>query len=162
VVWETPSASGCASGVFAEHAAETVETDHGAAGRGALSIGSWDGESSRVPQQRSAGDAPGTLDLLVMTRGASGRPPLAGRPRAGERAVAAPTPDGSPRTDAIADRVIGTLRRGCPDHLIAWDERRLRAALAECVDNHNTDRPHRTLGPGTLLPATRPSPVPAR
>jgi hypothetical protein len=165
VVWETPTESCCASGVFVEQAAETVETAetaetvetvHGAAGRGALSVGSWGVKSSRVPQQRPAGDASGTLDLLVMTRGAPGRPPLAGRPRAGEPAVAAPTPDRSPRTDAIADRVIGTLRRGCPDHLIAWDERHPRAALAGYVDNHNPDRPHRTLGLETPPPATRP------
>jgi hypothetical protein len=28
----------------------------------------WDGKSSRVPQQRSAGDALGMLDLFLVTR----------------------------------------------------------------------------------------------
>jgi len=64
------------------------------------------------------------------------------------------TPVRSPRTNAIAERVIGTLRRDCLDHLIPLDERHLRAVLAEYVDYYNRQRPHRTLG---LVP---PQPLP--
>src|SRR5262249_27019615 len=65
------------------------------------------------------------------------------------------TPVRSPRANAIAERVIGTLRRECLDHLIPLDERHLRTVLAEYVEYYNTDRPHRTLRLGTPLQVTR-------
>jgi transposase InsO family protein len=65
------------------------------------------------------------------------------------------TPVRSPRANAIAERVIGTLRRDCLDHLIPLDERHLRTVLAEYVDYYNSERPHRTLRLETPPPATR-------
>ena len=65
------------------------------------------------------------------------------------------TPVRSPRANAIAERVIGTLRRECLDHLIPLDERHLRTVLAEYIDYYNTERPHRTLRLETPLPTTR-------
>jgi transposase InsO family protein len=65
------------------------------------------------------------------------------------------TPVRSPRANAIAERVIGTLRRECLDHLIPLDERHLRTILAEYVDYYNTERPHRTLRLETPRPAAR-------
>ena len=67
------------------------------------------------------------------------------------------TPVRSPRANAIAERVIGTLRRECLDHLIPLDERHLRTVLAEYVDYYNSERPHRTLQLETPLLATRPA-----
>jgi transposase InsO family protein len=64
------------------------------------------------------------------------------------------TPVRSPRANAIAERVIGTLRRECLDHMIVLDERHLLSALREFVDYYNRDRPHRTLGLQT--PEVRP------
>src|SRR5262249_20162105 len=42
-----------------------------------------------------------------------------------------PTPVRSPWANAVAERLIGTLRRECLDHLIMLNERQLRAVLAE-------------------------------
>jgi len=44
------------------------------------------------------------------------------------------------------ERVIGTLRRECLDHLIVLDEHHLSLILREFVAYYNQDRPHRTLG----------------
>lgn len=60
------------------------------------------------------------------------------------------------RVKAIADRVLGTLRRECLDHLIVLDEGHLRSVLREFVALYNRDRPHRTLRLETPLPAERP------
>jgi putative transposase len=48
--------------------------------------------------------------------------------------------------NAIAERVFGTFRRECLDHLIILDEYHLRSVLHEFVVHYNGDRPHRTLG----------------
>ena len=56
------------------------------------------------------------------------------------------TPVRSPRANAIVERVIGTLRRECLDHLIVLDEQHLRSVLSEYVAYYNRERPHRTLG----------------
>ncbi len=55
------------------------------------------------------------------------------------------TPVRAPRANAIAERVIGTLRRECLDHVIPRDDRHLHTILAEYLDYYNADRPHRTL-----------------
>src|SRR5437588_10321406 len=56
------------------------------------------------------------------------------------------TPVRSPRANVIVERVIGTLRRECLDHLIVLDEQHLRSVLTEFVRYYNQERPHRTLG----------------
>ena len=56
------------------------------------------------------------------------------------------TPVRAPNANAIAERVIGTLRRECLDHLIVINERHLRRVLVEYVEHYNMMRPHRSLG----------------
>ena len=56
------------------------------------------------------------------------------------------TPVRAPSANAVAERVIGTLRRECLDHLIVINERHLRRVLNEYVVHYNTMRPHRSLG----------------
>ncbi len=67
------------------------------------------------------------------------------------------TPVRAPKANAIAERVIGTLRRECLDHVIILDEQHLRSVLTEFVRYYNHERPHRTLGLQT--PELRPRTV---
>jgi hypothetical protein len=66
------------------------------------------------------------------------------------------TPGRAPRANAVAERVIGSLRRECTDHVIPLGERQLSAVLAEYVDYYNTARPHRTLQLDAPRPQARP------
>ena len=72
------------------------------------------------------------------------------------------TPVRSPQANAIIERVIGTLRRECLDHLIVLDEQHLRSVLVEYVAYYNRDRPHRTLGLQTPELRLRPTTGPIR
>jgi transposase InsO family protein len=67
------------------------------------------------------------------------------------------TPVRSPRANAVVERVIGTLRCECLDHMIVLDEQHLRSVLTEFVRYYNQDRPHRTLTLQT--PEARPRPT---
>jgi putative transposase len=64
------------------------------------------------------------------------------------------TPVHAPTANAIAERVIGTLRREWLDHLIVLNEQHLMAVLREFVA-YNRERPHRTLGLQTPEPSLR-------
>ena len=55
------------------------------------------------------------------------------------------TPLRAPNANAIAERVIGTLRRECLDHVIAVNERHRRRVLGQYVQHYNAMRPHRSL-----------------
>jgi transposase InsO family protein len=65
------------------------------------------------------------------------------------------TPVRAPRANAVAERVIGTLRRARLDHLIVLDEQHLASVLAEFVRPYHVERPHRTLGLQTPEPRPR-------
>jgi putative transposase len=62
----------------------------------------------------------------------------------------------APQANAIAERVIGSLRRECLDHLIVLNDQHLRSVLREFVAYYNADRPHRSLSFETPRPAARP------
>ncbi len=66
------------------------------------------------------------------------------------------TPVRAPQANSIAERVIGTLRRECFDHVIVRNERHLRRVLSEYVRFYNDDRPHQFLA---LEPPNGPPPV---
>ena len=51
-----------------------------------------------------------------------------------------PTAPHSPWQNPFAERVMGTLRRECLDHIIILSENHLRAVLTEYIDEHDTDR----------------------
>ena len=50
------------------------------------------------------------------------------------------TPIASPQANAIAERLVGTLRRECLDHMIVLNERHLRHVLHEFVRHYNDSR----------------------
>jgi transposase InsO family protein len=58
------------------------------------------------------------------------------------------------------ERVIGTLRRECLDHLIVLHEQHLMAVLRAFVTYYNQQRPHQPLGLHTPEPSLRPVTAP--
>ena len=68
------------------------------------------------------------------------------------------TPIHAPKANAYVERVIGTIRRECLDHLIVVNERHLRGVLRDYVRYYNEARPYRSLalrppsGPRELRP----------
>jgi putative transposase len=70
------------------------------------------------------------------------------------------TPVRAPQANAIAERVVRTLRNECLDHVLILNERHLQTVLAEYVAFYNADRPHRSLALEPPLPASR-NPVPS-
>jgi len=72
------------------------------------------------------------------------------------------TPVQAPKANAVAERVIGTLRRECLDHVIVLNEQHLSAVLMEFVHYYNVERPHRTLRLETPEPRVRSAIGPVR
>jgi transposase InsO family protein len=78
------------------------------------------------------------------------------------------TPIGSPRANAFAERVVGTVRRECLDRLLIFHRRQLQSVLVEFVQHYNGHRPHRSLdqqaplGAGTTPPGLVRHPDPTR
>ncbi len=64
------------------------------------------------------------------------------------------TPPRAPKANAIAERLAGTLRRECLDHIIVLNEGHLVRVLREFAAYYNLDRPHRSLD---LAPPIRPN-----
>ena len=62
------------------------------------------------------------------------------------------TPPRALTANAVAERLVRTIRTECLDHLIVIDQQHLRAVLAEFADYYNRDRPHRSLGLWSPLP----------
>src|SRR2546425_1622305 len=58
----------------------------------------------------------------------------------------------SPWQNPYAERVIGSIRRECLDHLIILGERHLRNILQDYVNYYNVSRPHLSLGRNAPIP----------
>ena len=65
----------------------------------------------------------------------------------------------SPWQNAYAERVIGSIRRECLDHVVVMGERHLREILTKYVDYYNGSRTHLSLAKDAPEPRTvqRPS-----
>jgi len=57
----------------------------------------------------------------------------------------------SPWQRAYVERVIGSIRRECLDHVIVFDERSLRRTLASYFDYYHQSRTHLSLGKDTPI-----------
>ena len=66
------------------------------------------------------------------------------------------TPIATPQANGIAERLVGTLRRECLDHVILANERHLRHVLREFVRHYNEARPHQALDLAVPTPGTAP------
>src|SRR4051794_12460919 len=62
-----------------------------------------------------------------------------------------PISAGSPWQNCYAERLIGTIRRECVDHLIVLGEAHLRRTLTKFADYYNASRSHRSLNQDTPL-----------
>lgn len=65
-----------------------------------------------------------------------------------------PTAPRSPWQNGYVERVIGSVRRECLDHIIPWDERHLRRILKSYVSYYNKARTHLSLNKDA--PVSRP------
>ena len=52
----------------------------------------------------------------------------------------------SPWQNAYVERVIGSIRRECLDHIVIFNERHLRRVLSSYVDYYQRTRTHLSLG----------------
>jgi transposase InsO family protein len=65
-----------------------------------------------------------------------------------------PTPSASPWQNGFVERLIGSIRRECVDHIIVLDEMHLRRVLKSYADYYNCVRTHRSLNKDA--PVSRP------
>lgn len=63
------------------------------------------------------------------------------------------SPPRAPQANAFCERLIGTLRRECLDHILPLGESHLRRMLLCWKEHYNRSRPHSSLGPGFPEPA---------
>jgi putative transposase len=59
----------------------------------------------------------------------------------------------SPWQNAYVERVIGSLRRECLDHIVIFNERHLRRVLTSYIDYYHRTRTHLSLDKDALTPA---------
>ena len=72
-----------------------------------------------------------------------------------EEVVIAPR---SPWQNPYVERVIGSIRRDCLDHVIALNEAHLVRILSEYIDYYHNARPHQSLDHNSPLPRIVESP----
>jgi transposase InsO family protein len=56
-----------------------------------------------------------------------------------------PIAPGSPWQNSFAERLIGTIRRECIDHVVAWSEQHLRQIVKSYANYYNSARTHGSL-----------------
>jgi transposase InsO family protein len=62
-----------------------------------------------------------------------------------------PIAPGSPQQNGFAERLIGSIRRECVDHIIVLGEAHLRRTLMKHAAYYNELRTHRSLGKDTPI-----------
>ena len=56
------------------------------------------------------------------------------------------TPFGAPKANAKCERLIGSVRRECLDHILILSERHLGKTVKAYVEYYNLARPHQGIG----------------
>ena len=56
------------------------------------------------------------------------------------------TPARAPRANSYCERLVGSLRRECLDHLLILDHLQLNRIVQEYLDYYNHSRPHQGIG----------------
>jgi putative transposase len=56
------------------------------------------------------------------------------------------TPYKAPRANAFCERLLGSVRRECLDHVLVLSERHLHSVVKEFVEYYNSARPHQGIG----------------
>ena len=69
------------------------------------------------------------------------------------------TPIAAPQANGIAERLIGTRRRECLDHVIVVNQRHLQHVLRDFIRHYNAARPHQALD--LQVPEAQPRASPA-
>jgi transposase InsO family protein len=69
---------------------------------------------------------------------------------------------GAPWQNPFAERVIGSIRRECLDHVIVINERHLRRLLRSYLAYYNATRPHQALHNNSPYPRDMQTPTPGR
>ena len=65
----------------------------------------------------------------------------------------------APWQNPFVERLIGTIRRECLDHIIVWNERSLRRTLARFLDYYHECRTHLSLEKDAPIPRAAESPA---
>ena len=65
------------------------------------------------------------------------------------------TPFRAPQANTFCERVVGTIRRECLDHVIVFGEEHAREILGEYVAYYDEERTHQALGPESPVPRDR-------
>jgi putative transposase len=65
------------------------------------------------------------------------------------------TPVRAPKANAVAERLVHTVRSECLDWLLIVNQRHLERVLRSFVDHYNTHRPHRSLNHAPPDPTAR-------
>jgi transposase InsO family protein len=63
-----------------------------------------------------------------------------------------PTARRSPWQNGHAERLIGSIRRECLDHVVVFDERHLPHLLRSYMHYYNGARTHQSVGKDALMP----------
>jgi putative transposase len=69
------------------------------------------------------------------------------------------TPVRAPRSNAYAERFVGTVRRECLDRILILGPQQLEWMLAEYIDHYNGHRPHRSLEQRSLTTSAAKAPA---
>jgi putative transposase len=72
------------------------------------------------------------------------------------------TPVRAPRTNSFCERLIGSLRRECLDHMLILDRHQLDRIVQEYLDYYNHSRPHQGIGQQIPESLAKDNPWPTR